>query len=184
VEPYRATVTATPLSGSAIGAKTAIRHAQTSKHYKDGDIEEYLMTVGGEKSHLPTPTNTTTRRHDNNDDYDDDEIARLDTMYTNTMHGNEWLIRFRHLLRRRYDLNVETHDCNVWYRFGKGEKMNATKRDAFPSGIGARTARSARIASPTRRRSFCYRCRRRHRWEWCWTYRPAPPTSKRWGSTT
>ncbi len=49
------------------------------------------MTVGDEKSHLPT--NTTTRRHDsNNDDCDDDKIARLATMCTNTMHGNEWLI--------------------------------------------------------------------------------------------
>ena len=31
------------------GAKTAIRYAQSSKHYKDGDIEECLMAVGDEE---------------------------------------------------------------------------------------------------------------------------------------
>ena len=57
-------------------------------------------------------------------------------MCTSTMHGDEWLIRFRRLLRRRYGLDVETHDCNVRYRFGGGEKKIATKRDVFPVGIG------------------------------------------------
>ena len=175
------------------GAKTAIRYAQTSKHYKDGDIEECLMAVGDEEHIRPIyttveenscplqpyperhlPTNTTTRRNGNdndNDDCDDDEIARLDTMCTSTMHGDDWLIRFRRLLRRRYGLNVETHDCNVRYRFGGGEKKIATKRDVFP------VAKAAGVcASRTLHPEALWRCRRRRTRPWSvtrsWSTRP------------
>ena len=57
-------------------------------------------------------------------------------MCTSTMHGDEWLQRYRRLLGRKYGLDVETHDCNVRYRFGGGEKKIALKRDVLPVGIG------------------------------------------------
>ena len=40
------------------------------------------------------------------------------------------------MLGRRHGLDVETHDCNVRYRFGGVGKKVATKRDVLPVGIG------------------------------------------------
>ena len=56
-------------------------------------------------------------------------------MCTSTMHGDEWLERFRKILNK-YGLDVVTHDCSVRYRFGGGEKKRATKCDVLPVGIG------------------------------------------------
>ena len=50
----------------------------------------------------------------------DDEIARLDTMCTSTMHGDGWLKRFEKVLRQKYGLTYLSEPCSVNYRFGGG----------------------------------------------------------------
>jgi hypothetical protein len=66
----------------------------------------------------------------------DDEIARLDTMCTSTMHGDGWLKRFGKLLREKYGLMCLSETCSVNCRFGGGERKTAKFRDLLPVGIG------------------------------------------------
>ncbi len=48
-----------------------------------------------------------------------------------TMHGDEWLHRYQMLLNERYNLDIETHECNVKCKFGGGEAKTAKLRDVL-----------------------------------------------------
>ena len=130
--------------------RTAIQYLEASPHYSDGSLEHACMAVAGEVSEDGYAT-------------DDDEIARLDSMCTSTMHGDQWYEKFKAILEKRYRLTPTTEETNVKYRFGGGESKVATKSDTWPVGIekmnGEISSNRIRIH---RLRCSCLYQRRRH----------------------
>ena len=103
------------------GVRVAEQWTRASKKYNNNVVERCMMAVREEQGEQ--------------EEIDDDELARLDTMCTSTMHGDQWFERYKAKLRTKYHLVPEEQKCNVRYRFGGGETKVATVRDVLPVGI-------------------------------------------------
>jgi hypothetical protein len=65
----------------------------------------------------------------------DDDIARIDTMCTLTMHGEQWSAKYTDWAEwMGFSSQVEPHE--VTYRFGGGEKKVSLIQEILPIGIG------------------------------------------------
>ena len=65
----------------------------------------------------------------------DDDIARIDTMCTLTMHGDEWSAKFKDWAKwMGFSFQMRPH--KVTYRFGGGEKKVSSIQEVLPIGIG------------------------------------------------
>ena len=104
------------------GNRTAEQYTCLSKRYNRGLMQICQMAIAEGDD-------------EDNSDIDDDEIARLDTMCTSTMHGDQWLKRYREILKNKYGMDVVSEVCHVRYRFGGGESKIAKQRDTVPIGI-------------------------------------------------
>ena len=65
----------------------------------------------------------------------DDDIARIDTMCTLTMHGEEWSAKYTDWAKwMGFSFQKKPHE--VTYRFGGGEKKVSSIQEILPIGIG------------------------------------------------
>jgi hypothetical protein len=65
----------------------------------------------------------------------DDDVARIDTMCTLTMHGEQWSKIYGPQLHK-IGLIPRQKNQRVLYCFGGGEKKISTVQEVFPIGIG------------------------------------------------
>ncbi|CAK0856476.1 unnamed protein product, partial [Prorocentrum cordatum] len=135
------------------GARTAERYFPTSKKYHHGQNCFNYMSIAESGEQEFEEFAAVAGVIDDQSECDDDEVARLDTMCTSTMHGDQWLERYSAKLNEKYGLCMESHPCKVKYRFGGGERKEAKFRDVLPIGIGGENGEisSNRIpGSPTK----------------------------------
>ena len=65
----------------------------------------------------------------------DDDVARIHTMCTLTMHGDEWSAKFTEWAKwMGFPFQIKPHE--VAYRFGGGEKKISLVQEVLPIGIG------------------------------------------------
>ena len=83
--------------------RCAIVYFQTCHKHNGGFIEHCHMAVTDKAER---GRNRRAGRAADEEDDDPDAIARLDTMCTSNMHGEAWMERYRHRLRRLFQLDV------------------------------------------------------------------------------